>query len=206
MFLNVEKAFNLDSVDIFTNAAGDVTITISGTGGTFVINEPSVPYTGKTTPYTLYPDIFIPAGNYSISFVGTTAKVWVQVSDKSNHEIPGILEFGGQDGGNHYGLLYDWNISIPNSCNRTPVEAVIDPTHPDCEVTALDDSELENLRIYPNPTTDVLHLTQKVSYEVQDALGRSLQIGYGNLINVNSLESGTYFIKVSSKTYKIVKE
>lgn len=133
MYLKVDKDFQLDAVDVFTNSETDIILTISGTGGTFEYIENGIPETGKTTPHTLKANFSIPAGDYTINLIGTTGKVFVQVSDKTDNTIDGILEFGGLDGGTHYGFLYNWNISIPNTCIRTPVKAIIDPFHSDCD-------------------------------------------------------------------------
>ncbi len=153
MYLDVDKGFNFDAADIFTNSTGDITITISGTGGTFVHNETNVPHTGKTTPYRIYPNIFIPEGDYTISFVGTTAKVFVQVSDLSNNIVPGVVEFGGTDGADHYGYFYNWDISIPNTCPRTPVHAVIDPGNSACATSFLLFSE-----DFESPTSQIVNV------------------------------------------------
>lgn len=136
MYMNLQKGLILNQFDVFTNSADvDMVMTISGPGGTFVITEDNIPNTGISgTPHTIVANQFIPAGDYVVSFVGTTGKIYVEVSDRVDAEIPGLLEFGGTDGGDHYGLLYNLKFSEDASlaCSRTPVEAVIDVSHSDC--------------------------------------------------------------------------
>jgi hypothetical protein len=76
-------------------------------------------------------------------------------------------------------------------------------------------SELSNdVRIYPNPTRDVLHIEgvklDDVLYEVLDASGRIVRQGHFELnsINLASLQAGTYMLKFLNiaKPLRFVKE
>lgn len=204
MYMNAYTGFILETVDIFTNSAVDVVITFSGPSGTFVYTEDGIPQTGNT-PYTLNTDLYLPAGDYSVSFVGTNGKVWVQVSDKSNNEIPGIVEFGGVDGGNHYGLLYNWNISIAGECARTPVEAVIDDQHADCLITDLGSKHATEGFAYPNPTTGMLFLSEEASFIVYDMMGTQLLSGKNNIINLSGFPNGVYLLQSGNEKTRVIK-
>jgi len=142
MYMNLEKGLILEQFDVYNNDSDvDLYMEISGPNGTFVITETGMPATGSSgTPHTVVANQFIPAGDYIISFVGTVGRMYVQVSDREDAEIPGLLEFGGTDGSTHYGFLYNLVFKEDNSlaCSRTPVEAVIDVTHPDCAGTYCD--------------------------------------------------------------------
>ena len=74
-----------------------------------------------------------------------------------------------------------------------------------------------NLKVYPNPTTDIVNIeTQETlqSYEVYNVLGQQIQKGTfngNNQINLHGATTGTYFIKVSTQqgsnaTVKVVKK
>jgi hypothetical protein len=52
----------------------------------------------------------------------------------------------------------------------------------------------KNLDVYPNPTTDILHLTKVVSYKIVDANGRIILTGKGSVINVDTLKSGIFLL------------
>lgn len=83
-----------------------------------------------------------------------------------------------------------------------------------------EESENISLSIYPNPSTDYLHLTSteeisNLSYQLFDINGRLLKSerinGNQTDINMQSLVSATYFIKINQgnktiKTYKIIKK
>ncbi len=77
-----------------------------------------------------------------------------------------------------------------------------------------------SLKIYPNPTTDILNLRidlndfQKYSYELQDFAGRFLNkksvSGKVSEISMSKYPSGTYLLKVSKgntavKIFKVIK-
>lgn len=205
MYMNAYTGFTLETVDIFTNSVVDLVITISGAEGTFVYTENGIPKTDNT-PYTLNMNQYIPKGEYSISFVGTNGKVWVQVSDKSNAEVPGVVEYGGVDGGNHYGLLYNWNISIAGECARTPVVAVIDNQHADCLITEITATDLTKGSVYPNPTTGTVFLSEEAAYIVYDMMGTALFEGKGNLIDLTHLVNGMYLLQVGNEMKKIIKQ
>lgn len=205
MYLNVDKEFTLNTVDIFTNTAIDLVMTISGESGTFVITENGIPQTGSSTPYTLAVNQLLPIGEYTISLVGTIGKMFVQVSDKSNSIVPGILEFGGTEGDTHYGFLYNWDISVSAACARTPVLAVIDPNGSGCQVTAVE-PDYAAVRVYPNPTSGVVYLSDVVDYSVSDLIGTEVLVGRSNVIDMTSLANGTYLVQVGNDVVRVVKE
>jgi hypothetical protein len=90
-------------------------------------------------------------------------------------------------------------------------------------ITAIDEFVLSNFEIkaYPNPTTDVIHLTTdkllpgNVEYQLTDMNGRLLDTkplnGALTEIPVSHLVSATYFLRVADKkqtyrTFKIIKK
>ena len=203
MYLNVEKGVVLDCLDIFTNSIVDLKLTISGTGGNFQYNKSGIPNTGTSVPYTITPGMFIPEGNYIISLAETTGKVFVQVSDKENANLPGILEFGGTDGGNHYGYFYNWKISIPNTCSRTPVFASVNPEN--CTVTGTNEEWEEIIYLYPNVTSNKVNITKNSKWILYNAQGKFLSEGEGNQISFINLSQGIYFVNIKNKMYKVMK-
>jgi hypothetical protein len=65
------------------------------------------------------------------------------------------------------------------------------------------DNALQNLNIYPNPTSSILNVSnaQNANIEVYDVLGKLIlsrtNISFDEKINVSKLQSGTYFMKLS---------
>jgi hypothetical protein len=86
--------------------------------------------------------------------------------------------------------------------------------------TAIDEVATErNIRIYPNPVKDVLHIDipffEKMEYlnaQIFDVSGRIVNIPffkkmeYLSSINVSHLPSGVYFLKIGDRTARFVKE
>ncbi len=76
-----------------------------------------------------------------------------------------------------------------------------------------DDFEYNNLKIYPNPATDLIQvqgLDTTSSYVIYNLIGSEIskgQISNNDKISVRNLESGVYFLKFETgKTYKFIKE
>ena len=206
MYMNVEKGFTLESFDIFTNSTVDIVVHINGTGGNFTFTENGIPNTGKTNAYTLNPNMFIPEGQYTIDLLTTNGKVFVQVSDRDNADLAGVVSFGGTDGGNHYGYFYNWNISIASSCARTPVEAVIDPNGEGCIITSSEsDSDVGRVDIYPNPTEGLVKWGHIAEFRLYTSKGLLVTEGINSSVDVSSLEKGVYIIEVDGKRVRVLK-
>jgi hypothetical protein len=70
------------------------------------------------------------------------------------------------------------------------------------------DEVSENVRIYPNPFTDILYLKEEEKIEVRDVLGKIIYFSENtNRLETSSWESGVYFISLTGKnlTVKIIK-
>ena len=67
---------------------------------------------------------------------------------------------------------------------------------------------MDGLRVYPNPTTDVLHvdIVNPTIYRISNVMGQILMMGQvSQTIDVSSLKPGFYFIQVDGMTQKFVK-
>ena len=51
------------------------------------------------------------------------------------------------------------------------------------------------IEAYPNPTTDYLYISKKVSYTVLSITGQKIVEGFGDKIDVNNFKSGVYLLK-----------
>ena len=85
--------------------------------------------------------------------------------------------------------------------------------YPSCVTTGIIESQTElfNPFVFPNPTKDILHINSETNYKIYDVLGNlCLSDTKRNSINVEYLNSGIYFIEISSsnstKKLKFVKE
>ena len=72
------------------------------------------------------------------------------------------------------------------------------------EVLSINDNNLQNVIIYPNPTTSILNIenAENSMIEIYDLLGRVVlsenNISLNKQLNVSSLSIGTYLIKISN--------
>ena len=80
--------------------------------------------------------------------------------------------------------LLTWNIGKYNPCGATGLTQI---------------SSNKNIALYPNPSQNVLHTNTNALYKIYDVLGNlCLSGGKSDIINVESLKSGVYFIELSS--------
>ena len=74
--------------------------------------------------------------------------------------------------------------------------------------------DLDNLiKLFPNPTDGLVHLNSEDNYKIDvfDNIGKLVLTTIGNSFNIQSLEKGSYFIKLASdnntiSTYKILRK
>ncbi|WP_452602707.1 InlB B-repeat-containing protein [Pontimicrobium sp. MEBiC06410] len=75
-----------------------------------------------------------------------------------------------------------------------------------CGTLSINDFELENISIYPNPVRNTLFIELKetlVSMEIFNVVGKKVLESEISSINVSNLSSGLYFLKVHTKDGKI---
>nr|WP_246206169.1 T9SS type A sorting domain-containing protein [Fulvivirga aurantia] len=78
-------------------------------------------------------------------------------------------------------------------------------------VTALEPtfSKPESLLIYPNPTQSEVHIETKgeVNFRIYDINGQTVKTGEtSDVINVENLIDGLYYIQVNEKIYRFLKD
>ena len=68
----------------------------------------------------------------------------------------------------------------------------------------------KNVSFFPNPTSDIIHLSESKNWTLFDAMGNNLITGSGDTINLIEFKSGSYFIKIEdqneSKIQRIIKQ
>ena len=102
----------------------------------------------------------------------------------------------------------------PNSTSSTATAPVVVAMNPDC-LAGVNDPELANAAtIYPNPANSILNVVLAENsvienYSIIDVTGKTLSNGKidlsGTTINVESLSSGTYFVKLSGPQVQATK-
>ncbi|MBR8535721.1 T9SS type A sorting domain-containing protein [Carboxylicivirga sediminis] len=84
-------------------------------------------------------------------------------------------------------------------------------THTESVPTAIGDTEIEKLDLYPNPVSDVLNikgLDEGVSIEIYNAAGslvKKVSVS-GGTVNVSELAKGVYFVSSNGAIAKIIKK
>jgi len=83
----------------------------------------------------------------------------------------------------------------------------------DCSTLNTDDFQVENLKLYPNPSSDYLQISglqQHVNYSILDVQGKEIQFGTlrpHEEIVINALHSGLYFLRIDSGiNFKFIKK
>ncbi len=156
----------------------------------------------------------MPSGGYSYDYstpiqIGTDNN-WLEISSKGNHTV--ALKTDGSLwawGDNLYGQLGDGTATTRSS-----------PVLISCPTTLTTDTfynELLNVKVYPNPTENILNIDSKElllqKVELYDIQGRLIisEIAKSDkhIINISHLVPGTYLIKLFTdkgiKTFKTVK-
>ncbi|MDR1737810.1 MAG: T9SS type A sorting domain-containing protein, partial [Candidatus Symbiothrix sp.] len=88
------------------------------------------------------------------------------------------------------------------------------------DATSIDEISLNEIRIYPNPVKDELHINfpsfenlESLNAQIYDISGRTVGALRATptdngtaAINVSNLSSGVYFLKIGDKRVRFVKE
>lgn len=76
-------------------------------------------------------------------------------------------------------------------------------------LSVLDNEIVKSIRLYPNPVQNTLYLQgdfDSKNIEVYDVLGHRINVRVeDNQIDVNSLKSGLYFVKIDKRSFKFIK-
>ena len=71
---------------------------------------------------------------------------------------------------------------------------------------SIDEFNLNELNIYPNPVVTLLFLPTISEYMIYNQNGILVLSGMSNKINVQNLHNGLYFIKYNNKIAKFIKK
>ncbi len=115
--------------------------------------------------------------------------------------------------------LSDWQTGNGGTWQNWSVVAGVlartDSTNPMCDILSTPDFENFTVEVYPNPVSDIIFIKSKSpvqAVKVYNLLGKefSSTLSNGNTIDVSTLNSGLYILKLSSETseqtFKILKK
>lgn len=207
-------SFILKEVTVYSQSAGTREVVVRDNQGIIVGRKTFNLLTGT---YTLQLDFQIPTGT-DFEITATTLGGNGPDLYRNNggvsypYSIAGLVSINRSTAGNStsfYYYFYDWKVKRLDCVSpRVPVTSFKDTT---CSITSIKDfSALEKISVYPVPANDLLNITipsheSNLEISIHDINGRFVKEIYKsstsssdfNLnINVESLESGVYFINI----------
>lgn len=219
--------FTLKTIDLFpySAAAGTVgTATIelrSDTGAslaTATVNVTGTNSVATSVPQTVTVNFPIVGGQSYRLGVSAWTGITNMYRDATNlafpYSVPGVVNItGGSLATPYYYFFYNWQVSTKCESARTMVTAVYDST---CNLGTTDVEDGRDVKIYPNPFTDVLNISEVknlVSVSITDMSGRTVKTFQNPTaqIYLGELQSGMYLVNLkykdgSVKTVKAIKK
>jgi hypothetical protein len=90
------------------------------------------------------------------------------------------------------------NVAVANS-------NMVNVTTKACNVTGLENKESTSVKIYPNPSTDLVHFSEEINFTVLTVMGEELFSGTGSSVDLSHLSTGTYLIRYEQKVVRVLK-
>lgn len=155
---------------------------------TYNSDQPACTGVQSGSPFTTYYTLNFPtpvtiasAGSYELIPSGGNQLVWFDNgANFATMDATGVMDITDDtrdDKTTSFPGIFDIKIQAGSACDRAPVFAVIDGTHPCSISNGWEEEMLENqLKIYPNPSADYFYLNTplEVSIKVVDNLGRDV--------------------------------
>lgn len=222
LYFDVLKPVKINSVKVYTGAAGMRTIEIIDANGNLVTDTTlNVAASGTVTPTTVTINRTVyPGTNYFIKFRGlvdayrnSDGPAYPYTDGGSN-----ALTITGSNAGTlYYYFFYDWQFTnIVCNTGRTAV-----PITDNCSLTGVEDVFTSNLlHIYPNPnngkftltfhtenTDDYLvKITNTIGQAVYEEKLNSFSGTYSNEHDISAFNKGVYMLSVSNSKNETVKK
>ena len=75
-------------------------------------------------------------------------------------------------------------------------------------IASTNEEEEQAISVYPNPTYDMIYLSERVTGKLTNQLGQTVKVFEGSQVSLKELQPGIYLLQVegSPNLYKIVKE
>lgn len=217
----------LVSVKVYTDTPGDRKFLLRNSGGT-VIDSALVTVSPDTQVVNLNWNL-APGTGYSIGTdAATNAAItgWAQNGPRFKrnnsgvaypYTIPNLISItGSSSGANLYFYFYDWQVKAKEYvCTSDPVGVTV---HITIDNTGVQTIEEGVVKIYPNPTSDVINvqtsLYDNMTLCIYDATGRLIEnrriTSANTTIDIAGFASGIYQMKLrqgsKERNYKIVKK
>lgn len=233
LFFDATSSFTINGVYVYPIGTGPGTVVIALQDGSVspavTLQTITVNLTGTTAPYvkTYVPLNFsvTPGSNYKLMMMSRSGGVSSLVRESGTSwgayplSVPGVMNItngnccSGNTTSTSYYYFYDWQLTADCESARQPVNVVVNSS---CLGTSETSALKDNIKVYPNPFTDVLNISQAEnvkSISVTDLAGRLLKTieKPSSAINLSDLKSGMYLVTFylkdgTQKTVKSIKK
>ncbi len=137
----VSVDLTIDSISVWPQTANNVTVQVRASDNTTVLASQNFTNITAGVENRLPVDFNLSAGTYYLDFTGTGGNL--AYSNENDplvgypYTVNGVISIEGAEPSwfqntPRYAYAYNWRVSAGNSCDRTLVRAVIDPTHSSC--------------------------------------------------------------------------
>jgi len=215
--------------EVYVNAeGGNVVVNLVASDGTTVVRAKTFnSVTGETVLSLGW--TAIPAGTYYLNAVGTTGNLWVDnTANGSDHVVSGVITVEKQCYADwsapygdvyavsaNYGNFFNLKVTVGSSCDRVPVDVIVDNSTPSCIVSSSNSVTDSKVEIFPNPSANEFALNTEFTAKVQvvdvnGSIAQSFACTTNKFVFGSSLKPGIYFVKVETATnvevIKIIKK
>jgi len=120
------------------------------------------------------------------------------------------LEVNGVSGPQNYWTIDPYSSDIPvgdlkfNAPKYSVSYIVFEGSSEGC-VTSIESMDERGLEVYPNPTSDKVRLSEKLNYELYNALGILVLEGVDNELDLSDFPAGIYILKTDKGNQRLIK-
>ena len=75
----------------------------------------------------------------------------------------------------------------------------------DCTITSVNSQINDSIYLFPNPTNDVINISENSTWKLVNINGSLLSKGEGKIIDLTNIPSGVYAIIIGIENYKVIK-
>lgn len=233
LFFNATNSFILEGVYVYPTGTGAGTVTIALQDGSVspatTIQSITVNLTGSSTPVKTYVPLnfTVPVGTgYKLMMMTRTGLVTGLIRESGTSwgsyplTVPGALSItsgnccSGNATSTSYYYFYDWKVVTGCESARQQVTATADSSA--CLGTSETDITKNNIKVYPNPFSDVLNISDiknVKSISVMDITGRLVKTfdQPSSTLQLRDLNSGMYMVVLhmndgTKQTLKAIKK
>lgn len=214
MVFDVLQKVKIDSVSVWSKGATQVTVRILASNNSTVLFEKTITGVATSGETRIGLGKVLEAGTYYIDFEGTNGDLYYSYEDDTSIKYPytlnGLISITGSNptwinDKPYYMYAYNLRVSAGNSCAKTPINVTINPLGENCAITTSIDSPVEELGLFPNPTTGAVYLPKEQFFKVYSLTGQLLQEGKSSYISLENYPLGVYLFHLEDKIVKVIK-